>query len=98
MGLNNGHLLQELVWAWTSTISGTAAARCGNAKYLMALGVAWGPLLAAFRTGCSSSSWVALGSSLYVSSCLVLTLPCMEDDDPDDLIHPQSRAVQLEMV
>lgn len=63
----------------------------------MALGVARGPLLAAFSTGCSMSSWVALSSSLYVSSSLGLLLPCMEDDDLDELTHSQSRAVQLEM-
>ena len=69
-----------------------------SAKYLMALGLAWGLLLAAFRTGCSSTPRLALASSSYVSSCLGWTLPCMDDDDLGDCIHSQSRAVLIDMV
>ena len=64
----------QQVWAWTTTASGTAAARCGNAKYLMELGVAWGLLLAAFRTGRSSTAgtWYLIVHELFPRSPLAL--------------------------
>ena len=91
------HLLQDQMAAGVGMDydSFCDSSRCGTTKYLMALGVAWGPLLAAFTTGSSSISRLAVGCSLYVSSSLGRLLPCMKDDD---LIHSQSRAVQLEMV